>query len=175
MLQSMMGRIEDLDIRLCIAIFSWNGRSFLDRFMRLLSRAGDGFLYPFLVAWVWIRHPEFSGTLIPSMAAAFALELGLQKALKHALRRKRPCLSLPEIRNLVALPDEFSFPSGHMAGAFLMALQLGTVWPSMILPFLGAAFLIGLSRVYNGVHYPTDVIAGALLGIASGGLGLMLF
>jgi undecaprenyl-diphosphatase len=108
------------------------------------------------------------------MAVAFGFELAVQKALKHGLKRPRPCLAVPGVRNLVSIPDDFSFPSGHTAGAFLAAVQVSSLVPATAAPLFVTAALVGLSRIYNGVHYPSDVAAGALLGAASGLLGLAL-
>lgn len=58
-----------------------------------------------------------------------------------------------------------SFPSGHTATSFACATVLSAFAPRLRVPFFLLAALIGLSRVYNGMHYPTDVLAGALLGV----------
>ena len=81
---------------------------------------------------------------------------------------------LPQIRNLIKFPDRFSFPSGHAAGAFMMATLLRHFYPALTIPFYATASVIGVSRVYNGVHYPSDVMAGTALGIASAQIGLTL-
>lgn len=66
---------------------------------------------------------------------------------------------------LVAVPASSSFPSGHAATAFAAAAAVGFVYPRLRLPMFVLAALVALSRVYLGVHYPADVLAGALLGL----------
>jgi undecaprenyl-diphosphatase len=68
----------------------------------------------------------------------------------------------------MAAPDKFSFPSGHTMTAFAVWASLASAIPTLSLPYLLLAILIGLSRIFLGLHYPTDVLVGALLGSAIG-------
>jgi undecaprenyl-diphosphatase len=142
--------------------------------MRIASHAGDGYAYAAVGALVAVLDPGAAARLLSAGLLGFAFELIVQKLIKHAIRRPRPCHAIPEIRNLVRPPDAFSFPSGHTAGAFLMATLVGQAFPAASIPAYGLSCVIGLSRVYNGVHYPGDVIAGCVLGIASAAFGLFL-
>ncbi|HDZ11068.1 MAG TPA: phosphatase PAP2 family protein, partial [Bacteroidetes bacterium] len=71
-------------------------------------------------------------------------------------------------------PDQYSFPSGHTAAAFLMAQLLGYQLPFLVLPLYILAGLIGYSRIYLRVHYPLDVFFGAVLGFVSANFALKL-
>ena len=66
------------------------------------------------------------------------------------------------------MPMSSSFPSGHTASAFAFATAVTAEFPLLAVPLFGLATLVGYSRVHTGVHYPTDVIAGATLGFAVG-------
>jgi undecaprenyl-diphosphatase len=88
----------------------------------------------------------------------------LADVLKAATDRPRPSVADPAIHPLVAVPGSSSLPSGHAAGAVAAALAVGLVHPRLRWPLLLLAALIALSRVWLGVHYLTDVIAGAALG-----------
>ncbi|MCX5786542.1 MAG: phosphatase PAP2 family protein [Elusimicrobia bacterium] len=90
------------------------------------------------------------------------------ESLKGFFHRLRPCVALPDARVLF-METGLSFPSGHTCGAFMAAVYLTAVFgkKSGIWLFTAAA-LVGLSRIYCGVHYPADVIAGAVLGSAFG-------
>jgi undecaprenyl-diphosphatase len=86
--------------------------------------------------------------------------------LKLAIERDRPPLSRPIPEPLLESPSTFSFPSGHATVSFACATVLALAVPRLRWPLYALAALIGFSRVYVGVHYPFDVLAGAALGIA---------
>ncbi len=74
----------------------------------------------------------------------------------------------PDVTRLLALPHSHSFPSGHATTSFACATVLGALEPRLRVPALLLAAAIAFSRLYVGVHYPTDVAAGAVLGTATG-------
>jgi undecaprenyl-diphosphatase len=88
------------------------------------------------------------------------------QVLKRAVARPRPCGPDGRPLALVALPDPFSFPSGHAAAAFAVALPVAAAWPLPGVVALSAAALVAWSRVALRVHHASDVVAGAALGLA---------
>lgn len=134
---------------------------------RFVSRLGDGGLYLLIGVALALLEPRRGGELFQAGLLAFALELPLYRLLKNSIRRDRPCHRLEGFRALIEPADTFSFPSGHAAGAFLFALVVSAHYPALALPAFCLAGLIGLSRVLLGVHYPGDIVAGALLGVLS--------
>jgi len=89
-------------------------------------------------------------------------------ALRSYFQRVRPCQALEGVRLLVGCSDSFSFPSNHATNAFALAAFFATYYRQRAVPLFVMAALVGYSRIYVGVHYPTDVLAGALLGVAFG-------
>jgi undecaprenyl-diphosphatase len=85
--------------------------------------------------------------------------------LKQAVGRVRPSSVFAEPKPLVAAPRDGSFPSGHAATSFACATVLAFALPRYRLAFLVLAAAIAWSRVYVGVHYPLDVLGGAILGV----------
>ena len=100
------------------------------------------------------------------LAAIGATSSFVNLAVKPLGQRGRPDRAgeqVPEARH-VRMPRTTSFPSGHTAAAFAFATGVGHVLPSDAVPLRGLAALVGYSRVHTGVHYPGDVVAGALIG-----------
>ena len=93
--------------------------------------------------------------------------------LKRYFARPRPCNELQNIRLLVSCSGSFSFPSGHAATSFAMASIIGHLYRSGAVPAFLLAFLVAFSRIYVGVHYPYDVLGGAVVGGVTGG-GILL-
>lgn len=107
-----------------------------------------------------------------ALALIFDL-LAVNIAIKPLVARVRPYVTLPEIVPLGHLSKDFSFPSGHSAASLAAAWAIfRTTKRKFGVPAMILALLIALSRLYVGVHYPTDVIAGILIGIAVGELGV---
>jgi undecaprenyl-diphosphatase len=113
-----------------------------------------------VLALVWKRYAVFVVTLgvvaLADLAAA---------GLKTVFDEKRPSSRYAEPRALVHAPTDGSFPSGHAATSFAAATALTFAFPRWAPAFFLLALAIGFSRVYVGVHYPLDVVGGAVLGI----------
>ena len=111
----------------------------------------------------------FRSTRKAGIASLFAMILGLlctNVVLKHLIARPRPWLDVMGLVPLVNEPDPNSFPSGHTCAAFAASLSWWRTLPNFRMKILGIvlAVLMGLSRLYVGVHYPSDVLVGALVG-----------
>ena len=163
-----------LDIKIFDKIYNLNGRKRLDWFIYKMSRLGDGYAYAVLGILILLFDFHIARQLIPAGLIAFTFDLTVYTIMKRKIKRIRPFEYNSEIKSLIRPPDKFSFPSGHTAGAFLVAVILGHFYPPLMLSTLFLASLVGFSRVYNGVHFPGDVIAGMALGITSAKIGLAI-
>lgn len=143
----------------------------LDLAMPLITRLGDKGILWICCSLVLFVFPKTRKT-----GAAMAVSLGLEALccnviLKPFVARVRPCDVNPAIQLLIPHPEGYSFPSGHTGASFAAASALAFGGSRWGLPAFVLAALIGFSRLYLYVHYPTDVMAGALLGIMLGWLG----
>ena len=116
------------------------------------------------VVAVWLRRP----LVLIAVIGTITVSSRVDAVLKAAVGRARPFVGDPRVHPSIGLPHDPSMPSGHAMNAFAGAVLLATVVPRVRWPLLGLAALIALSRVYLGVHFPGDVIAGAILGSGIG-------
>ena len=132
------------------------------------SRLGDWPLWAALALSLLLLGGPQGRLALLAGGIAVALSVIVFKLLKHRIGRPRPFESWEQLPCLLAPPDKFSFPSGHTMTAFAIHGAFYVLLPGVALFILPAAILIALSRVFLGVHYPSDVLVGGLLGTAIG-------
>jgi undecaprenyl-diphosphatase len=165
-LKSIARRVRDLDRALFRAVFGvkWGP---LTSVMRAFTVAGTaGALWGFLAAAAFLLTGlEPSRLLIPwtAIAASWIVAEGA----KYLFDRTRPFLWDTEIAPLIKTPSSSSFPSGHSATAAAGAITLSVLYPPFAPVLVLAGLLVVLSRVYLGVHFPFDVLAGVAIGTAT--------
>jgi len=170
-MSEFLNRMQTWDDQLILSIISFRSRN-LTFFMKIMSSAGDGYIYVLAALAIYMLQ-GISIDWLTFTVLAFAFELGFYKLIKSGTSRPRPYQANPGIINLVIPPDQFSFPSGHTAAATVSAVAFSLIFPALIPVFILFAFLVGTSRVYLGVHYPTDIAAGLILGLASCGFSYL--
>lgn len=174
MLRHFTNSLTRWDTLLFQYIFSLGAKGvFLSRSFRFISWSSNGWLYPFLGIYVYLTVDRtISRPFLLSAATAFLLERLLYHLIKQSMKRDRPFERILDVEFRVRPPDRFSFPSGHTASAFLMMTLLASFFPMLQIPVFLWASTVGIARVYLGVHYPTDVLAGAILGITTARIGI---
>lgn len=157
------------------AVLDWiqaNLRSpIMDLLMTAITTLGNHGLVWFILAGILLLTPKHRKAGV-AVLAGLALEVACcNLVLKPLVGRIRPCDVNPAVQLLVARPDDFSFPSGHTGASFAAVSALYFSRSRLWMPSLILAVLIAFSRLYLYVHYPTDILAGALLGIMTGWAG----
>jgi undecaprenyl-diphosphatase len=140
----------------------------LDRAMARLSRAADYSRLSLVSAAVLAASGGRRGRRAATMGLASVASTAslVNLGFKPLGRRRRPDRTTEQVpvARHVRMPSSTSFPSGHSAAAFAFATGVGHVLPPAAIPLRGLAALVAYSRVHTGVHYPGDVVAGALIG-----------
>ena len=138
--------------------------SFFDVFMPFLTKRSYFFFLPLFV-WLIYKDKKKALAVFTIAFSAFLLSDWTANMLKHYFERPRPCNELTGVRMLVGCGKSFSMPSSHAINSFAFATPFLIMIKSRVrYVFLIIAVLVGFSRVYVGVHYPSDVIAGAMFG-----------
>ena len=171
---AFMARVDAAEYGLCRTLNRGASLALPRRIFQVASRLGDG------IAWyvLLLLLPLLYGTaaLKPAgiMALTGALSVLIYALLKRAFVRERPFITHAGIDRAGAPLDRYSFPSGHTLHAVCFTWQAGAHFPELLWVLAPLAALIAASRVVLGLHYPSDVLAGAAIGAALAELGLAL-
>ncbi len=151
-------------------------RTSLDKLFSLVSYTGDGGkIYVItLLTMCCFKSTRRSALMIAILIAAYSLIFTL--GVKHIVNRTRPFEAAEGLTTIGSLPSDSSFPSGHTGTAFTFAIGLFYLCnPILGIIAIAYACLMGFSRMYLEVHYPSDVLAGALFGTLTAIIGIKLF
>ena len=173
-MRSYLNSMHRLDSNLCIAVNQTSQIRLIRDLFRLVSRLGDGLFWYSLMLLILLF--EGSDGLLPVLHMALAGLSGtlLYKWLKGKTLRPRPFEVHQDIFMTGKPLDKFSFPSGHTLHAVVFGLVAINYYPALsfiIMPFVS---MVALSRVVLGLHYPSDVLAGALIGSLIAALSFLL-
>lgn len=172
--KSLFGRVDAYEHRWCLTLNRGCRMRVIRELFTAVSRLGDGVLWYVLIGLLPLVYGERGVAAAMRMALAGALGALLYKYLKARLVRERPFIShLGIVQGTHAL-DRYSFPSGHTLHAVCFTTLALDCFPELNLLLIPFAALVALSRVVLGLHYPSDVLVGASLGvsIATGAIAL---
>ena len=167
-------RVDAAEYRICRTLNHGAALPVPRRIFQVASRLGDGIIWYVLIVALPCVYGRQALRPAVVMALTGALGLAVYKVLKRAFVRERPFITHAAIDLAMPPLDRYSFPSGHTLHAVSFALQASMHFPQLAWVLVPLAVTIAGSRVVLGLHYPTDVLAGAILGASLGGLGLSL-
>ena len=168
----MFDRLIEMDGDILLWIQENLRSDILSPVIKLITHLGDMGLIMILTSIVLMIIPKTRKLGFLCSAALVCSVIINNVIIKHAVLRVRPYEAVEGLQRIVGKAHDTSFPSGHAAGSFVLAAVIFRETPRKIgVPVLILALLIALSRLYVGVHYPTDVlvgmISGTLIGIAT--------
>ena len=170
-----LNRMHQLDSYVCVAVNHTSQYKLIRDCFRLVSRLGDGmFWYILMVGTLLINGAEGAVPVLHMMIAGLVGTI-LYKWLKGKTLRPRPYEVCQDIWLTGTPLDKFSFPSGHTLHAVVFSAVALSYYPHLSLILVPFTIMVGLSRVVLGLHYPSDVLAGALIGASVAGLSFLTF
>lgn len=170
----LFARVDAVEYRLCLRLNRGCDVRAIRGMFALVSRLGDGILWYVLMLMLPVLYGAAGILPAVQMALTGGAGVAVYKLLKHRLVRERPYISLAGVRAGLAPLDRYSFPSGHTLHAVSFSILATHSFPELgwlVWPF---AALVAASRPVLGLHYPSDVLAGAALGAALAALSIAL-
>ena len=164
LLATSLGHFDRLELSVCQLLNRSSNRTLVRRSFSLVSWLGDGWFWYALIG-LYVLERGWSG-VAPALHMLLTGAIGvlLYKLIKEFAVRERPFITHSAIYCACAPLDKYSFPSGHTLHAVSFTLMLAHYSPGLLPGLIGFTILVALSRVILGLHYPTDVAAGAVLG-----------
>jgi undecaprenyl-diphosphatase len=174
-LKVAFARIDRAELGVCRYVNMTSDFLSVRAFFRCISWLGDGWFWYALILSLPFIYGASVSLASAHMVITGAITLLLYKSIKHRAVRERPYITHAVINCVSAPLDRYSFPSGHTMHAVAFTTVMLSYFPEWSSPLIAFASLIALSRVVLGLHYPTDVAAGALLGGAVAYASLEIF
>ncbi len=171
---SSLQQINRLDVELCALCNRQSRHLSVRNVFRVASRLGDGVFWYGLMIVLLLRYQADALPAVIHMLVAGLTGTAIYKLIKHKTLRPRPFSVYPSIVCTGQTLDQFSFPSGHTLHAVVFSVIAVFYFPALIWLVLPFTVLVAMSRPILGLHYPSDVLAGALIGGALAGISLYL-
>jgi undecaprenyl-diphosphatase len=171
-LSTLLERIDAAEYGLCRRLNSGASHTSVRHLFRLVSRLGDGVAWYVLILALPLVYGRVAVRPAVAMALTGIVGLAIYKWLKRTFVRKRPFITHPGIDCAAAPLDFYSFPSGHTLHAVSFTIQAVAHFSDLAWVLVPFTFLIAASRVVLGLHYPSDVLVGAVLGALLAAVGL---
>ena len=161
---AMLHYIDRRDHTLMRRVNRWHAPRWIRVWMLCATRGGDGWLWYALGIVILLAGGDSRFLAVGTAALASGMGIPTFLRLKKATGRKRPCALEPHCWATLLPPDQFSFPSGHTITAFAVSVSLSCYYPDLATGLLFCAVSIAASRILLGMHFLSDVIAGAAIG-----------
>lgn len=163
-LEDTLNTLDHTELHWCRVFNQYIDRKSIERLFAVVSRIGDGMVWYLTMLMLPLVWGVSALVVVLKMLLVGGAGLFVYRQLKQRTQRLRPCRRHQGINHPVAPLDEFSFPSGHTLHAVGFTAVAGMHFPALLWFLAPLTVLIAMSRVVLGLHYPSDVIVGALIG-----------
>ena len=163
-LKALLHQLSVLEAPLCRTASLRGEQPSTQRFFATISRLGDGLFWYLLMCLICTLYGSKGLHVTAHMLAVGLVSLIIYKVLKRSTSRRRPCDQFEDVRQHAPMLDLYSFPSGHTMHAVGLTAVLLNYFPMLGVTITPFVFLVASSRLVLGLHYPSDVIVGALIG-----------
>ncbi len=171
----MRGLITRGDYNIMHRANNWVAPRWVRLYVLGATRGGDGWLWYAMGLAILLFGGEQRFAALGAAGLSSVLSILLFLWLKRLTGRRRPCHIERHCWATLLPPDQFSFPSGHTMTAFAVAVPMALFYPNLTIGLFFCALSIATSRILLGMHFLSDVLAGALIGTALGYLGYLAF
>ena len=172
-MNTFLQSVQNLDGEILLQIQQHLRTDLLTPFMKGVTFLGNGGWFWILCAVVLLAIPRTRKTGYAAVLSLIFGEIVTNLLLKNIVARPRPFAEIEALIPLIAKPTDFSFPSGHTTASFAVALVMLRMLPKKIgIPAVVLAALVAFSRLYLGVHYPTDVLVGFVVALVGSSLAV---
>jgi undecaprenyl-diphosphatase len=170
----MISLLQNMDESILLFIKNNMHSYIMDKAMVTITSLGNGGAIWIIIAVLLMINKKYRKISFIVLGALLISAILGEGVLKHVIQRIRPSEDILAINMLITKPLSYSFPSGHSASSFAGAAALSKYLKKYAPFFFGLAVLIAFSRLYLYVHYPTDVLAGAILGLICSKISIAL-
>lgn len=172
LLDPALARLQRYDAWLCLRLNRALRFALVLHFFRAVSWLGDGIFWYGLMLALLLHHGAAAALPVLHMAFVGIVCTAAYQMVKRGTVRPRPYRTLEGVAFGAVPLDRFSFPSGHTLHAVAFTIAAVAHYPELAAPLAAFTVLTGASRVVLGLHYPSDVLAGAGLGALISGMSL---
>jgi len=158
-------RISYLDGAICQKFQSIRIGNRLDRFLRFYTRIGDGYVWLIIMAYILFFRADLWTSVLFKILFIGTISVAIYVFIKNTIKRPRPFSKHAGIKASLPALDNYSFPSGHVMNNLAISGILVWTFPWLTISIFLIPISWGILRVYYGVHYVSDVLAGIILGL----------
>ncbi len=171
----MLQSLQNIDLNLLKLIHDNLQNPVLDKIVPIITALGNGGIVWIIISVILMITKKYRKIGLMCAAALIVNTIIGEGILKHTFQRQRPFTEVAGINLLVSKPSSYSFPSGHTSTAFAAAIVLASQLKKYKVHLMTIAGLLAFSRLYLFVHYPSDVLAGIIVGLISAKLVLKFY